>query len=214
MDPKQNGQPLDPKLQEVYDRVMGTNAAGTPSQDPANIPPQPSQPTPPPADPMQAPTPVVPVNPAVPPVTEPNSQPMPVSPVPDMPAQPEPMGTPLPTPDTTPTSMPGVPQMPTTPLPDTDDSQTGMNSAPSMPAEAVPAHAADTLNVTMSMPATHHESETVKIGMGGSPVATAVKSKGKGISPMILIFGAFAFLVVYAVFWVKFFGFSLPFLPQ
>src|SRR5579859_5569231 len=75
MDPKQNSsQPLDPKLQEVYDRVMGTNpSAVTPTTPTAPIdnttpapPVMPSQP-PMPTIPAETPTPVMPaVEPAMP----------------------------------------------------------------------------------------------------------------------------------------------------
>lgn len=38
--------------------------------------------------------------------------------------------------------------------------------------------------------------------------------KKSGISPAIVILGVIVFLVVYSLFWIKFFGVSLPFLPQ
>lgn len=181
MDPKQNAnQPLDPQLQQVYDRVMGVNVSGQPATPPT---PATSQPTPPPTAPTTEPT-------GEP--TAPTTPPMPENPVTPVPPVENPPTNPAPSQPTPPMS-PAVPQ--------TDE---GSSTNPST----------DALNVTMNMPnVVHRDTDTVKIGIGGSPVAAA-KAKGKGISPVILILGAFVFLIIYAIFWIRFFGYSIPFISQ
>lgn len=225
MDPKQNSnQPLDPKLQEVYDRVMGTNpSAGAPTPpsatDTTAVPPtMPTQPPMPatPAEPAMPTTPMAePPMPAMPTQTGDESSSLPPVPpipsVPPVPAEP-PMNTPAqqplpPMPDVT---VPPTP--PVSPTPSTDDTST--TPATPLPSENTDSSntPADTMRATM--PNVIQHAETIKIGMGGSPVSSGTTAKKKGISPFVLIFGAFAFLLVYAVFWVKFFGYSLPFLTK
>lgn len=53
-----------------------------------------------------------------------------------------------------------------------------------------------------------------KMPINGFVAADANTQKKHGVSPVIIILGVIVFLVVYALFWVKFFGVSLPFLPQ
>lgn len=225
MDPKQSSNPpLDPKLQQAYDKVMGVNLTdpsapagavpvtppGTiqsptsPTADPAVTPPTP------PVDPMA--TPIMPATPvSTPPVVDPMAT---VTPAPD------PMTAVTPASSTSPVgptvtvsvppaiepSSPTMPTPPATPDPTLNPASPGTIQSPAAPQ--------DSMSATITMP-THHASETVKIGIGGSPVAAVAKAKHKGgISPVILIFGALAFLVVYGVFWIKFFGYNLPFLNQ
>lgn len=232
MDPKQNSnQPLDPKLQEVYDRVMGVNTNGdvvppTPAANPA--PADPTQPTTPvPADP----TPMPPAASAMPadvlipqmtpmPTAAPIDVPLPTTPMPADPTMPT--QAPMDTPATPLPAEPVVPELPVqpnpvppVPTPATDPMPADPTLSPTQPPVTPDtAPTPDSMNANLNMPQMSHHEETVKIGMGGSPVGVVTKPKGKGISPLILIFGAFAFLAVYAVFWVKFFGYSLPFLPK
>lgn len=225
MDPKQNsGQPLDPKLQEVYDRVMGTNPSAAASTPPSATdttavpsvmptqPPMPATPAEPSTPAVPAAEPSMPAMPTAPTQTSDESSSLPPMPpipsVPPVPAEP-PVSTPAqsplpPMPDAT------VPPVP--PTPSTDDAST--TPASPLPAENTDSSntPADTMHATM--PNIIQHAETIKIGMGGSPVSSGTKAKKKGISPFVLIFGAFAFLLVYAVFWVKFFGYSLPFLSK
>lgn len=44
-------------------------------------------------------------------------------------------------------------------------------------------------------------------------VANPQKGKSGGISPVIIFLGLLVFFIVYALFWLKFFNVSLPFLP-
>lgn len=56
--------------------------------------------------------------------------------------------------------------------------------------------------------------EPEKIHIGSVPNTTAAKKKtSNGISPIIYIIGGFIFLVVYTIFWLKFFNVPVPFLP-
>jgi hypothetical protein len=239
MDPKQNSNPpLDPKLQQAYDKVMGVNlsdpSAGsgqvpTPTTPPATDPLASSSSTPPP-DPM-----ATPVMPSTTPPGDPMATPSMTPPTdglagPSMPPAAPSLGgnDPMAAGSTTVNiTMPTPPASPAGGSPVTTElsavaSATPPTPTPSMPttpattaAPAIepPPAAPDSMNATITMPA-HHDTQTVKIGIGGSPVASHAKVKGKGISPVILIFGAIAFLAVYGVFWIKFFGYNLPFLPQ
>lgn len=233
MDPKQNNQPLDPKLQQVYDKVMGTNlgdtsstpAAPNTSTTPVTPPTSPTtqtEPVLPVADPtVPQPNPAMPEPPVMPPVNPPTDPTLSNPQTPPEFAMPQPVDPTIPGVQpgisTMPEPTPSLPEMPTQPL--VQDTSGTMATPPTdevptnIPSGDPPAQPADTLQATMPH-MNPHDTETVKIGMGGSPVAATVKSKGKGISPVILIFGAFAFLVVYAVFWVRFFGYNIPFLTK
>lgn len=219
MDPKQNGnQPLDPKLQQAYDRVMGVSLTG----DPQASSPQ-GQAAPASTTPIE-PT-AIPAAPSLSPL-DPMATPSMPDPMTTAPASPSLVGSATPTmPSAPPDPIAGVSPMVTVSLPPTEPSLlpaagptvsvTPTPTLPEQPAPAapMPAMPQDSLRATINIPVAH-DNQTVKIGIGGSPVGVAAKVKGKGISPVILIFGAIAFLVVYGVFWVKFFGYSLPFMPQ
>ncbi|HYK08382.1 MAG TPA: hypothetical protein VEW42_02695 [Candidatus Eisenbacteria bacterium] len=238
MDPKQNSNPpLDPKLQQAYDKVMGVNLSDpavpttTPPTDPMATPVMPS--TTPPVDPMatsagqsvplEAPagSPLggasMPATPAVDPMATPSMTPPAADPMAAMsPAGPTTVNITMPTPPASPSLGGPVSAEPSTIVGATPPAAMPSIPTPDVgqaPAANVPPAAPDSMNATITMPA-HHDTQTVKIGIGGSPVASHAKVKGKGISPVILIFGAIAFLAVYGVFWIKFFGYNLPFLPQ
>lgn len=187
MDPKQTGKSLDPHLQAAYDRVMGLDLSGNMQTNNTgnNQMPSPSNSPTLPQPPMPQPS----VNePPVPqgPVTEPGMPPI-QPPLPPQPIIPPAM------PSLDQVHSAGEPQAGNLPLPNTTPQE-------------------ESLHATMNVPS--HDTETVQIGLGGSPIAAETKTKGKGISPVILIVGAFVFLVVYVLFWVRFFNLPLPFLGK
>lgn len=219
MDPKQNGQ-LDPKLQEVYDRVMGTDTSG-PHDPSQRQPAAPQAATPPPADPggIQMPsmsntstttpsssigtdmsqtpvqTPIPVINPlSDTPITPPSSPVTPV--VPSVmqdtttPIQPLPTPSPLQTPE-----------------PEKKDDTSTVTMQVTQPlADVAPAAGSQVTVSTQSS----SQPETVHI----STSTHASDKKKVKISPIILILGAAVFLVAYALIWVKVFGLQLSFLPQ
>ncbi|MCL5432792.1 MAG: hypothetical protein M1524_01605 [Patescibacteria group bacterium] len=74
-----------------------------------------------------------------------------------------------------------------------------------------------------SKPQVSNVSSAPQTTMVNSPSSTSASStfvskpgnaKSGGFSPVLIIFGLLIFFVVYALFWVKFFGISIPFLPQ
>ncbi|MCL5438992.1 MAG: hypothetical protein M1268_03310 [Patescibacteria group bacterium] len=70
---------------------------------------------------------------------------------------------------------------------------------------------------TSPRPQTVSASSQPQTTMVNSPsssfVAKPGKAKSGGFSPVLIIFGLLVFFAVYALFWVKFFGISIPFLP-
>lgn len=161
MDP--NAANLDPKLKEMYNRVMNT---------PVAPPPTGGMPPPPAPDPMQQPTPTSPTSPNSSDPTAGQQNPTPQMPVPSDPVAPPP---PQPQEPTPPTSIPETP------------ATTQMHAAIPMTTAPKPISAAI---------------------VGGS-----AKKKGMSIFPVILALGGIIFLVVYSVFWIKFFNLKIPFLP-
>lgn len=248
MDPKSNsGQPLDPKLQETYDRVMGVSLSGgaTPSDTTTPTTPTPTTPTPTPTQPDPT-TPASPSDTTTPTTPSPISTPEPTMPSTDTPTMPsneptvptpsspaeptmptpsvsEPLGgiPSMPTPSMPEPAAPAAPTMPASPTmpmaPDQSPSPTAptfMSDTPSI-APAPQDTKMESLQATASLPKTDgHTADTITIGLGGSPVAAGTKTQHKGISPVILIVAAVSFLLAYGVFWVKFFNYSLPFLPK
>lgn len=191
MDPNQNTnppttpKPLDPKLQEAYDRVMGTSLdqLQTPPSDPAPASPTPDQVTPP----MPTPSDI--------PMTPPMPQPAPQDPA--QPLVPQPV---IPTPT-------DIPMTPSMPQPGPQDHGPAVQEALATPAQ--PAPPTESLAATIPVAAViPHSQETVTIGQ-----VTQQKTK-KGISPLLIIFGGIVFLIVYVLFWVKIFGLPIPFLSQ
>lgn len=156
MDPK-NGQILDPKLKEAYDRVMGGSAGK--SETPAH-------PTTPPVPP-QSPNPI------------PTQASVPHDPLDKMAAH-SPIGNPAPPPSmqtaATPATAPAPPQM-------------GAHPTPAVTPQ--PAHATTSFSAAYVAP--HPEKK--------SPV-----------SGTLLIIAGVVFLIVYALFWMKWFGMAIPFL--
>ena len=53
----------------------------------------------------------------------------------------------------------------------------------------------------------------IKPGAQAAPVGMIAKNGSGGVSPVILAVAAVIFFLVYALFWVKFFNFPVPFLP-
>ena len=230
MDPKQNmNQPLDPKLKAAYDRVMGVNLTGAPTTDSGATAPATVSPTGVPV--AVVPPAISPTPPAMPDISATISPlPTPTNPMSSsmqsagMPQAATDISINSPSPSVTPQnptiniSMPASPSLggpatvPPTPVTPAADVATRTPVATlADPAKPV----MDSMSATINIPVHHDSNETVKIGIGGGPVGSAVaKPHGKGISPVILVFGALAFLVVYALFWVKFFGYTLPFLPK
>lgn len=229
------GAPLDPKLQEAYNKVMSFSA------DPNAAPPIPAmQPT----DPKTMPQPMgaAPTSPLSTP-TDPLAQPQPLASVPDPLAQPQPMATPAnPTMPTIsdPTAMP----QPMTTTPSTDPlAQPQSTPQPlGQPAPADPQPALNTSQTSMggSMFSTTPESAPVTPTMTSptppaaptaTPGATVVingtptthdgqaahgmsaKKKGGSMMPLLLVFGAIIFIALYAIIWVKIFNIQVPFLP-
>lgn len=198
MDPKQNTQ-LDPKLQEAYNRVMGTDTSvpHDPTQ-PATPPTTTPVTTPPPADPGSIQMPAASDTPAIPPAP------------PTMPTDPT-QSTPS---DNTPPIIPSTPQMPSTqvvpdptsPTPPTPQVPQETPAQPAAPAPQVPDLPEVPTQEVKKEPETVHFSSTTSL-------STSAKSKTK-ISPIILILGAVIFLVAYALIWIKVFGLQIPFLPQ
>jgi hypothetical protein len=60
-------------------------------------------------------------------------------------------------------------------------------------------------------PTAHREPE--KVHIGGAPTGFTTKKQSAGISPVFYVIGAIIFLVVYTIFWLKFFQIPVPFLP-
>lgn len=167
MDPKQQLNQLDPKLQEAYNRVMGTASnAGTPASNAAS-------PTPPAAPAQNNPQP-----------QPPSFQPVAPTPPPTQPV------TPIPQPQTIPTPPAPIQPTPSTPPPQTPD----------------------TVAATISIGG---QGLTATGGPSGF-VASAQAAPGKkhGVSPVILLFGALVFFLVYTLVWVKVFNLSVPFITQ
>ncbi len=194
MNPKpQTNQPLDPKLKEAYDRVMGISL----SDDHEAISPTP----------MPSSIPDVTTESHASIMPEQNMLDVNTQALPDPLAQSISQTTPILSTSPEP-SIPTVVSEPTLPINPTlqqnipQDPQQDQNMQP--------------LQSTVSLPkVSQHDTETINIGAEGSPVAVSmVSTKHKGISPIILIVAAVSFLIVYGVFWVRFFNYSLPFLPK
>lgn len=203
MDPKQTPQTtLDPKLKEAYDRVMGTH--GTP--------PQPS-----PA-PTTGPSPIggVTIGPAM--------------------GKPEAPTSPAPYPSTTtiPAFQPATPTIPTPTLPTTPafaptsptpgivtPNQPAIQPTPAIGVSPQPMAAPSPFQPMTPQPA--NTMGTVAMGAaqpqpaamtaGAKSHAFVASKKKSAISPVILILAGVVFAAVYTVFWVKFFGVKIPFLP-
>lgn len=203
MDPKASSQ-LDPKLQEAYNRVMGTPTSGSTPTDntvPTPVPADPTSTTPPVLDPTM-PNPIPsPTEPPTPPASNPPAD-NPLPPTPPTPVEP---------------SMPSEPQMP--PMPAAIDPTIPVNppAAPEpepakseVPVPSQPAMPQPTEEVVQTpTPAMNSMENTASV----KPHAFVAK-KGMKISPVILIVGGIAFLLVYTVVWVKVFNLSVPFINQ
>ncbi|MBI2074803.1 MAG: hypothetical protein HYT83_03145 [Candidatus Levybacteria bacterium] len=127
------------------------------------------------------------------------------------------MGTSIPSPTPpSPTSNPTAPEPvvpvstpPANPIP--KPTQSPMTN-PVTPVAPQPAAQEPVMAVTPEpIPSQPTASVESKIPISGF---VAPEQKKHGISPLIIVLGMLVFFVVYALFWVKFFGVSLPFLPQ
>lgn len=252
MDPK-NTANLDPKLQETYNRVMGTPGnpstpvtPPTPVSQPAPTPmpviahPQPTpSPVTPPAiatTPMPSPSPIHPPTPTTPfaahttptmtaPVApKPIAANLPIAgatiplgthPVaPAIPPQQQPVAKPAPAAQMheIPTINPfthSAPATPVIPAPQPTPVPSPVASEPhtAVSHEATPAQSqsGDNMQATVAAPTLG------KVGNTSLHGFIAPKQKSK-ISPVIIIVGVVAFVIVYTLFWLKFFKISVPFL--
>lgn len=141
MDPKQQLSQIDPKVKEVYERVMNTTLPTPPP--PVHLPP------PPPQSPLPGST-----------TTEPNAS------------------VPFSVPVSTPNEIKPQPQI----------------------------VSSFSQNLT-----THKVPE--KIHIGGTPNGIPTPNKKSGFPRILYILCGIIFLVVYTVFWLKFFNIPVPFLP-
>lgn len=168
MDPKSSAQ-LDPKLQEAYNRVMGT-----------------------PTGPQTIPDPATPI----PGTTSPTDQTGPI--MPNVTIDPTSPGAPT-------TSDPTMPPAPTPTTPEPTAPITPIDPTPTPPTAPVPMETVETPG--------QPKMTTVENTASVKSQAFSAKKSMK-VSPVILLVGAVAFLLVYTMVWVKVFGLQLPFLPQ
>ena len=205
MDPNANP-PMDPKLKEVYDRVMGVSGGDTGAASQTLPTPQATQPTNTPTTPTASQpdaTSASPLPSATPQAATSDTPPSPLLDVSLLSATPE--TTPV---DAAPSQPTGAPTAATIPIPPA--TSVDLPQQPVAPTQS--SESMDALKATMNMPSLAPQ-ETVQIGLGGSPVAPTEKVKKKGVPPLLIIFGALIFLIAYAIFWARFFGLQLPFLP-
>lgn len=185
MDPKTTTN-LDPKLKDMYDRVMNTA-----------IPPPVSP------SPIQDGGPVVP-----PPPPGGITSSFPASDQTQLPAQPIP------------------PSLNETPLNQaSQDQQQNSNPFLTPTPSTPPAPVAPTPLQPETQPSTPIQSEpttemqaAIPIPVVPKPISAAIiggsaKSKNMKLFPVLLALGVIIFFAIYAVFWVKFFNLSVPFLP-
>lgn len=238
MDPKQNTKPLDPKLQEAYDRVMGISLDASATSNPSTTSSEPNVSGPGTASITPTPT----SNPSINPLTTNSGQDaasIPATPAPSpminttdpilssspLDATQNPVGPTLdsvPLLVTTPPSTMPTPSDPVLSTPSPSDlSKTEPTLASPVTQPEVNPLVTEPTSLNSSAPVASeslqasiplaHSSETVTIG---SLTGGVVKKSGKGISPVLIIIGGIAFLIVYVLFWVKIFGLSLPFISQ
>lgn len=233
MDPKQSTK-LDPKLQEAFDRVMGTPTA--PGATTPTTPLPAANPLPPKPNPVATPAAPMPI-PAIKPVQAAST--VPTAPhLPGTPIQP-PMGQPV---------MPQVPSTPTmhpaAPMPQPMSAQMPKPAVVSMPTPPItaavkPAIAQPVMppipqamqhpmppQITTAQPqqpqmqAMHATAPALAVAPAGehgagTPTHGFVAPKKKAaVSPVILIFGGIVFLLAYTIFWLKFFNVPIPFITQ
>lgn len=198
MDPK-NLSGLDPKLKEAYERVMGTPLPN----------PQTPSPQPPSTPPTGGPTPVQsdqpPSEPAIPPApaSEPNPEPNPPQPFPNLPEPP-------------PVAQPTVEATPAPPPPSlspTEPVSFSSNEFVQQPAKA-PQQEQEQKTMHSELPLTAAVSKGTTHVVSGYVAPGASKSKGsfglKLSTPILLVVGV-AFLILYALVWIRIFNLSLPF---
>ncbi len=143
----------------------------------------------------------------------PNSTPaapvMPAAPVQNQPLKP--LWTP-PADLTAPTApQPIMPQTPSVSMPSqTVNPMTQMSSQPTVP--AMPQSQTSPANAPVQNLNENVVNIPTPVSSTNSQVFSNKKKVGK-ISPVIVVFGVVAFLLVYTFVWIKIFGLSLPFLP-
>lgn len=174
MDPKASSQ-LDPKLQEAYNRVMGTNL---------NAPTDPStnSSTPATTDPI-----ITPAMPAAPQDTTTMPNPAPAAPVMSSTITPSP------------TTAPAAP---------VTDQTTPTDPAPTLPTEDKPAEP-ETPPLTGEPTMSSMEST-----VSTKSHAFVAKGNSMKVSPVIIVIGGIAFLLIYSLVWIKVFNLSIPFINQ
>lgn len=207
MDPK-NTSALDPKLKEIYDRVMGTNLPPTP-QAPQSLKPEVSPAV---APTQQSNTPVKPtvsafqtLAPQTPPIPQPPkfASPQVITPVPPPPASPSIMNKPV---TTGPMPQLGFPQTPSQPpkpiVPPTPQPLQPVQQRPSIPPP---------LN-QMAAPMMPPQMGTMPVNKPLSAPSMGIKQK-KGVPFVVWLSGAFVFILIWTFSWIKVFNYKLPFLP-
>lgn len=212
---------LDPKLKEVYDRVMGTSGQPSTPIPPTNTPATPNNP---------APTVSAPLTPITPPsigLTPPITSPSPASPM--TPAT-KPTLPPLPEHPMTPSPLSSSPTPPMTPVPtpispDTSikpEDKTGMQSGPADSTKPTVDYAAiaakyatplPPINTTLnsspkqSAPAVTPSGTTYGVVNGSSTdkqkeQTAHTEKSGSPLKKILLIIGIPIFIVVYAAIWI------------
>ena len=213
------GAPIDPKLQDAYNKVMNfTVAQNTPA---GQTPPPPSAP----ADPLATQTPMQPVTPP----DNSTSGGLPVTPppadgnlsTPNMPPNPTTATDPMSIPTTTPTDPTTPPLNPADPT----ASNPQQHEVPSPTPPAPPSGGMGMFSTTQEAPQpsqpttvvvnneTH--TDTQKHDDKAHPQAfnAAAKKKGNPFMVILLFIGGLVFVALYAVIWVKIFNIKVPFLP-
>lgn len=229
MDPKLSS--LDPKLQDAYNRVMGSSPTGntppTPqpstlnTPDPALAPPISSSPDPvapqfpnPPSDPP--PTMIDGTQNAAPPAfnsPDPASPPPfptdpAISPTPD-PISPPPMVETAPPPapaiEPSPTPAPTMPEVQSEPTPVPDPAISPSTTEQTVATSSMPSNAIPGVTTTVAFNASNSDKN-----VGTTPV----KKGGLHLMPVIVGIGIVFLLTAYTFVWIILFNVQVPFLPQ